>query len=590
MASSDKTVIAFDLYGTLLSTESIAKTLSDLVGADKADSIAASWRRYQLEYTWRLNSMSPTSFPMPQENGTLTLRSLVHALNEQSVTISTASQEDLVGVQYSRLSTFPDVPPALEALSTDSAIHAVVFSNGDNNQLKNTFINSHDLAKYRDAFQGIVSVEEVQRFKPDPEVYLHLARKVGKQTDTQSMGSMWLVSGNPFDVVGAKAVGMKAAWVDRAGKGWVDELMMPNEEMKPDLIVKGLGEVVQGGISNLYTSFATDVIKSHVENNTINAVSRASIERELITQLDRATDLNVDYKIAWYHAILETPLFDSLWYSLSIRHSLPPSATERYTVEASYYEYEVLTKPLTKPRSTKSAAGTKGRSSTSREGPSTSKAPRKPNKAMRYIPSSPAVSGPPPRSSQIPPNERDPSFADASSSSSAVSSSSSSDEDEDGVDEEAAALGRSLYEHAIASTSPPATNTTSAPPTQTSKVIGGAGRLGVGVKTRTPTPSTVAKKAKPAEKVEEPGDGAYIAPAVATNGRGGARKGIDRKAGAKGTKMIRGKGVKFDKGKVVKFAGLDGLNDMGEGKENVEADGRGKRMRVPTEKVMLAMQ
>lgn len=112
----------------------------------------------------------------------------------------------------------------------------------------------------------------------------------------------------------------------------------------------------------------------------------------------------------------------------------------------------------------------------------------------------------------------------------------------------------------------------------------------MGVKTRTPTPSTVAKKAKPAEKVEEPGDGAYIAPAVATNGRGGARKGIDRKAGAKGTKMIRGKGVKFDKGKVVKFAGLDGLNDMGEGKENVEADGRGKRMRVPTEKVMLAMQ
>ena len=261
MASSDKTVIAFDLYGTLLSTESIAKTLSDLVGADKADSVAASWRRYQLEYTWRLNSMSPTPFPKSEENRTLTLvmppeqyipfatvtqRSLVHALNEQSVTISTASQEDLIGVQYSRLSTFPDVPPALETLSTDSTIHAVVFSNGDNNQLKNTFTDSHDLAKYRDAFQNIVSVEEVQRFKPDPEVYLHLARKVGKQTDKQSMRSMWLVSGNPFDVVGAKAVGMKAAWVDRAGKGWVDELMMPHEEMKPDLIVKGLGEVVEG--------------------------------------------------------------------------------------------------------------------------------------------------------------------------------------------------------------------------------------------------------------------------------------------------------------------------------------------------------
>ena len=261
MASSDKTIIAFDLYGTLLSTESIAKTLSDLVGADKADSVAASWRRYQLEYTWRLNSMSPRPFPNLQESRTLTLgmhseqyipfatvtqRSLLHALNEHSVTISTVSQEDLVGVQYCRLSTFPDVPPALEALSTDSAIHAVVFSNGDNKQLKNTLEMSSDLAKYRDVFQGIVSVEEIQRFKPDPEVYMHLARKVGKQTDKQSMGSMWLVSGNPFDVVGAKAVGMKAAWVDRGGKGWVDELMMQQEEMKPDLIVKGLGEVVEG--------------------------------------------------------------------------------------------------------------------------------------------------------------------------------------------------------------------------------------------------------------------------------------------------------------------------------------------------------
>lgn len=58
MSANDKTIIAFDLYGTLLSTESIAKELSTHFGKDKATSLAASWRRYQLEYTWRLNSMS----------------------------------------------------------------------------------------------------------------------------------------------------------------------------------------------------------------------------------------------------------------------------------------------------------------------------------------------------------------------------------------------------------------------------------------------------------------------------------------------------------------------------------------------------
>lgn len=54
-------VVAFDLYGTLLSTESIAKQLASHFGQDKANSIALVWRKYQLEYTWRLNSMSKIS-------------------------------------------------------------------------------------------------------------------------------------------------------------------------------------------------------------------------------------------------------------------------------------------------------------------------------------------------------------------------------------------------------------------------------------------------------------------------------------------------------------------------------------------------
>lgn len=55
--SSNKIVIAFDLYGTLLSTESIAKELAKTYGDDKAQSLATLWRRYQLEYTWRITTM-----------------------------------------------------------------------------------------------------------------------------------------------------------------------------------------------------------------------------------------------------------------------------------------------------------------------------------------------------------------------------------------------------------------------------------------------------------------------------------------------------------------------------------------------------
>ena len=57
-----KTVVAFDVYGTLLSPESLTCRLAEHFGQDPGKSVAAAWRRYQLEYTWRLNSMgsSPT--------------------------------------------------------------------------------------------------------------------------------------------------------------------------------------------------------------------------------------------------------------------------------------------------------------------------------------------------------------------------------------------------------------------------------------------------------------------------------------------------------------------------------------------------
>ena len=81
MSSKDKIVIAFDLYGTLLSTESIAKELATHFGQEKAQHISSLWRRhppqcselrlkaklhrYQLEYTWRMNGMSTPSFRVP---------------------------------------------------------------------------------------------------------------------------------------------------------------------------------------------------------------------------------------------------------------------------------------------------------------------------------------------------------------------------------------------------------------------------------------------------------------------------------------------------------------------------------------------
>jgi FMN phosphatase YigB (HAD superfamily) len=57
VAIMNKKMIAFDLYGTLLSTGSIFRELAKLYGESQGQTIAMQARRYQLEYTWRSNSM-----------------------------------------------------------------------------------------------------------------------------------------------------------------------------------------------------------------------------------------------------------------------------------------------------------------------------------------------------------------------------------------------------------------------------------------------------------------------------------------------------------------------------------------------------
>lgn len=235
MGTEKDIVLAFDAYGTLLSTESIAKKLVEHFGQEKAQTIAATWRKYQLEYTWRLNSMNQY-----EPFSAMTMRSLRNALKESGVSLDQARIDGLMKA-YDSLSTFPDVNPALEKLAQTPGITAVVFSNGTHAMVSQSVNHSPDLSPHAQVFKQIVVIEEVRKFKPAPEVYEYLAKKVGKSRT--EMGDIWLVSGNPFDVVGAKAMGMKAAWVDRAGSGWADQLV-EGDLGRPTIIVRGLDEVV----------------------------------------------------------------------------------------------------------------------------------------------------------------------------------------------------------------------------------------------------------------------------------------------------------------------------------------------------------
>jgi 2-haloacid dehalogenase len=175
----------------------------------------------------------------------VTIQSLKNALAESALSLS---EEDLQAMlkAYDSLSIFPDVARTCEKLRTTPDIHPVVFSNGTQEMVSNSVMKSQDFKEHGDVFEAIVTVEEVKKYKPAMEVYHHLAEKVGMDPkNSKDLERIWLVSGNPFDIVGARAAGLSSIWVNRKGgkRGWEDGLV-EGEKGRPTEVVQQLHEAV----------------------------------------------------------------------------------------------------------------------------------------------------------------------------------------------------------------------------------------------------------------------------------------------------------------------------------------------------------
>lgn len=181
-----------------------------------------------------------TSQAIYKDFSTVTRASLTHALAESSLALRPAAIDSLMHA-YDSLDLNPDAGPGLASLKSSTVIESYIFSNGSPAMLKSSVTKSPSLAQFQGVFQDIVSVEEVKVYKPDPRAYHHLAGRVGRG----DLESIWLVSSNPFDIVGARAAGLRAAWVDRSGLGWIDGLGDLVGGKGPTVIVKGVDEAVR---------------------------------------------------------------------------------------------------------------------------------------------------------------------------------------------------------------------------------------------------------------------------------------------------------------------------------------------------------
>jgi 2-haloacid dehalogenase len=193
--------LAFDIYGTLIDTNGVVAALEELdaVG-DRAAEFSLAWREKQLEYTFRRGLMQNYA-----DFSVCTRQALEYLCADYRIELTEAEKDRLLEV-YRTLPAFDDAGEGLELLSAAGfRIHA--FSNGSAKAVE-TLLHTAGIRHY---FLDVVSVEDLRSFKPNPAVYAHFLRRVGA-----TGADAWLISGNPFDVMGAISAGMKGAWVKRS--------------------------------------------------------------------------------------------------------------------------------------------------------------------------------------------------------------------------------------------------------------------------------------------------------------------------------------------------------------------------------------
>ncbi|KAK5625444.1 hypothetical protein RRF57_001160 [Xylaria bambusicola] len=169
----------------------------------------------------------------------ITRNALAHAVAEHGLTLAVSDAERLM-TAYDALHVFPEISAAMRLLQENQeAVSAYIFSNGTDQMVGSSIRTSPELSPHADIFQSLITVDGLKCFKPDPRTYAHLVEQSGKRGQP---GNVWVVSANPFDITGAKAAGLKSAFIDRQGRGWIDRL---DELYMPSLIASGVDQAIK---------------------------------------------------------------------------------------------------------------------------------------------------------------------------------------------------------------------------------------------------------------------------------------------------------------------------------------------------------
>ena len=204
-------LIAFDLYGTLLSVEQLEAALVPILG-DDTRRLLAEWRKQQLARTWELNRRGEY-----QPFGEVTARALANVAPD----LSPLAMERAC-LAWLSVPAHSDAAPAVRRLR-DAGVRCAVLSNGTAAMIRSA-VDAAGLP-----IDEVRSVDEVRVYKPDPRVYALLDGMAPRERTL-------FVSSNGWDVDGCKKTGRTVAYVDRGGTA-------PTET--PDLRVTSLEDLAR---------------------------------------------------------------------------------------------------------------------------------------------------------------------------------------------------------------------------------------------------------------------------------------------------------------------------------------------------------
>ena len=222
-------VCMFDQYGTVVDmqkglTEAIAPYLAQKGWSGRPDAFVTWWRRTHFENSM-IDALLHKQHTSYREIGH---RALAYTLERAEIAFTQDEVRHLVA-QIERLQPFPDVREALARLQTRYKI--AVLSNGDPDMLEAA------QAFHRIPFDNVISVAAANSFKPHVATYTKAAEIMRVRLD-----EVLFVANHAFDCIGAKAAGMRTAFIDRRNRPFGEtphqpDIVVPDMKSLADLIL-----------------------------------------------------------------------------------------------------------------------------------------------------------------------------------------------------------------------------------------------------------------------------------------------------------------------------------------------------------------